>query len=177
MVLCGFILINLFIKWHPWTVRYQLPFFVLMAPVIGVVSSRSTGRIFWNIALIVLMLGATPYLFINETRPLLSGKGTIFNTPRVDQYFACNPKFSNSYKQVTDRLSLSQCSNIGLRVEVNTWEYPIWALLRNQLDQPIRMEAIEVSNPTAKAQLKKKELGRVFISYWFGDSVSWHLVT
>jgi 4-amino-4-deoxy-L-arabinose transferase-like glycosyltransferase len=118
-----------------WGMRYQLPFFVLWAPVFGVVASRLRPPGISVFLGGLLLVGAIPWLLFNNTRPLIgrvpwpTRVGSIINTPTAEIMFAINPALMPSYIEATDVIQASSCKRIGLRIDSDDLEYLFWWLL------------------------------------------------
>jgi hypothetical protein len=84
----GALLFCLVLKWQPWHSRLQLPLFVLAAPLVSVALEGAYGLILT--ATVLLTLQAARPLLRNRLAPLV-GRHTVFNTPRLNQYFHLQP--------------------------------------------------------------------------------------
>jgi hypothetical protein len=105
-------------------------------------------------ALIIMSLF---WVFFNESRPLILNSKiieehrieNIFNTSRIEQYFINIPHLREPYNGAVDFLKSQNCRNIGLSIGGNTWEYPFWMLLQEEVDLLVRLEHINVNNESA----------------------------
>lgn len=111
-----------------------------------------------NVVAVFLLLASFPWLFKNQSRPLI-GKNSILNTSRIDQYFNNCPQFKKAYRKSALVWNSKQCKNIGLdlaaghgksQLDVNTWEYPIWVLTKGGAKPMPRIEHINVKNESCK---------------------------
>jgi hypothetical protein len=98
---------------------------------------------------IALLLGALPWLLLGHSRPLL-GEASIFTRPRAEQYFTDYPQLRRPYQQAVDFVRSKECRAVGLVLSGYDWEYPFWALLRDGAIPPIRLEHVDVKNPSGK---------------------------
>lgn len=148
----GFILLvllfNILVKWQPWHSRLHLPFFVLMMPFVAVVLEKTAGRKTFTAIGLAAWLCAAPWLVFNPSRPL-AGAGNIFQTPRLEQYFANNPGYVYSYLGAVKLAQAHNCRDIGLAFGGDSWEYPLWPLSRHVLGRPVRIEHVLVKNVTS----------------------------
>ena len=152
--LVGFLLFCLLIIWSPWRSRLHLPIFVLASAFIGVVLSHFFKTKVANTLALGLIGLSFIWVCFNETRPLILNSQivetgrieNIFNQSRSDQYFSSNPDLRPFYVDAVNFIESHICPNIGLSFGGNTWEYPIWALLKNQAHPRIRMEHINLEN-------------------------------
>jgi hypothetical protein len=120
-------------KWEPFASRFHLPFFILAAPVVGLILSRTlTSRIVYLIGLALLVL-CLPWLLSIQSRPLVpdasSTVGSILNESREVLYFAAEPGYRSPYVDLTTRIIAEGCTSIALAISGSGAEYPFWVLL------------------------------------------------
>ena len=99
---------------------------------------------------VILIIGALPYVLCNEKRPLIA-KRNILNTKRKDQYFFYQPGRRHPYMGTVNFLHFIGCSDIGLITGQDSWEYPFWVLLNEGVEQKARLKHVNVNNMTSKA--------------------------
>lgn len=143
----AFLLFCLVFRWQSWSTRLQVPFFLVLPPVIGVAVS---GMRKWTLSLIsvVLLVLARPALFKNESRPLL-GADSILRRPRVEQYFANRPDLYEPYWHSVATLWRTGCREAGLKGHEDILEYPLWQIAKLG-GSPIRFEHALVESPSGK---------------------------
>ncbi len=146
-VIGSFFLFCLLIKWQIWHSRLHLPIFVLLCPWLGTVLVRTLPSRMAHYLLIFLLVMALPYLFLNETRPIAT-PANIFNTDRTTQYFAARPPLQEDYTRLGQFINQRNCREIGLIQRPDTWEYPLWVLLKSQNSPALRIENVNVTNPS-----------------------------
>ena len=154
LVVSAFLLFCLLLKWTPYNSRLHLPLFVLLSPFIGVVLSNLPQHKLVNSIAIILILSSLPWLFFNQSRPLISLLLTlkdgrienIFNTSRTNQYFNNQVELREPYIGATNFLKSQKCSKVGLSIRADDWEYPFWVLLEKDNTQEIHIEHINVKN-------------------------------
>jgi hypothetical protein len=119
-----------------WGIRYQLPFFVLWAPIAGAVFGViRPGWIPRGLAA-VLLLASLPWLLLNNTRPLIGMPpwptriGSILTTPTDVLMFASNQATLVPYSQAAATIAASSCTRVGLRINSHDLEGQFWWLLR-----------------------------------------------
>ncbi|MBF0516178.1 MAG: glycosyltransferase family 39 protein [Nitrospirae bacterium] len=145
----GFALMCMFIKWQPWNSRYHLALFVLWTPFIAVVLNSVNNSRVINAAILIVLLSALPWVFLNDRRALI-GKDNIFTTDRISQYFISRPEVRAPYTGAADLILSKGCTNIGLSLpNDDTWEYPLWVLLNRQ-GAKVRIEHVNVNNASAR---------------------------
>lgn len=150
-LLSSFFIFCWLIKWQPWHSRLHLPLFVLAAPWIAIVLSNKFKDKWILLISIFLLLTSIPWLLRNPARRMQSSKkATIFNTSRIDQYFANNPDIKAPYKVALSTIASSECQNIGVAIGEDSWEYPLWAILQFEHNSNKRIEHVNVQNISQK---------------------------
>lgn len=137
------------IKWQPWLTRLQLPLFVLASAGIGALWERIQIPVLEMVIVSCLFIFSIPYVINAYPRHLL-GKKNVFTQTREEQYFSMSKDRYENYAQVSDRLAVSGCRNIGLVMGADDWEYPLWPLLKRRGITNERLEHIEVNGPLAQ---------------------------
>ncbi|MBF0478520.1 MAG: glycosyltransferase family 39 protein [Candidatus Omnitrophica bacterium] len=144
-LLSAWILFSVVLKWQPWGTRLQVPFFFLAAPLTALVIGQF-NRYVLSVFMLTAFIYAIPLTFQNSSRRLISSHGTIFQIPRVNQYFNNNPNLGNSYLTMTQVIDQMNVKNLGIIESGETWEYPLQALLKTHP----RVEQIEIDPPAPK---------------------------
>ena len=114
-------------------IRFQLPFFVLAAPVVGVEVSGSRGRMAGQWLSLALILASAPWVFFNRTRPLLGLQsatqiGSVLSASQERILFANSKAQRAPYQQVVEQIDALGCGQVGLRLDSGHIEYPFWWL-------------------------------------------------
>ena len=148
-LLVASVLFCIYLKWQPWNSRLHLPLFILWAPFIGLSFSRIRLHKIVNLCIVLLLLNTIPYLLINKNRPII-GQKSILTTSRTELYFRGRPSLLDPYTSSVQFFLKSQCSNIGLVMGGDDWEYPFWVLLQENTKRPIRIEHVSIENISAK---------------------------
>lgn len=156
-IIAGFVLFCALITWSPWRSRLHLPLFVLSAGFLGMVMATVIKPKLANTIATSLIIASLLWVFFNESRPLIANSKTVeenrlenlWNTSRTDQYFINRPELQQPYTKAVDLLVAGNCTNIGLRLGSDTWEYPFWMLLQGKSDHPFRIEHVAVDNASA----------------------------
>jgi hypothetical protein len=128
-------------------VRYQLPFFVAMAPVVGVVGERALRPQVVLVASLVLLLLGAPWVLLNGSRPAIGMKprtmiDSVFDEPAPVILMANWTDLRDVYFGGAEAVRESGCDRVGLRLDSHDLEYAYWWLL----DAPqsgIRIENID----------------------------------
>jgi len=130
----SFILLSLVgFSGHIFGIRYQLGFFVLGIPLVGVVFSRWERLL--PVMAICMMLYSAPYVLISNMRPVIGHTPwptrveSVFTAKKEDLLFAINPEAQDEYEQIAQRITAAGCSEVGLSFYRNNLEYQIWYLL------------------------------------------------
>ena len=144
-LLAGYFIFSAYLKWQSWNSRLELPLFVLWSPLMGYTLSKARLRPVMDFIVIGLMICSIPYVTGNESRPLL-GKQSIFLRDREWQYFIRNKDLYDDFIEARSFLERRGCSQIGLMLDADSWEYPFWKLLNNSSLAPVRMEHVNVKN-------------------------------
>jgi len=154
-LLLAFVLFCLILKWQPWNSRLHLPLFVLFAPFLGLMFSRIQNGKIANIFVMLLALTAFPWVLLNASRPLV-GMNNIFTTSRIDQYFINRSYLTEPYIQSAQILSDLHCSDVGLMMGEDDWEYPLWILLNEKTTGTVRLEHVNGSNSSQQEVTENK---------------------
>jgi hypothetical protein len=145
----SFVILSWVIRYDgPYGVRFQLPFFVIGAPLFGIACLKAGGRRFAAGAAFFCLLAALPWVFFNRTRPLIAlekdpGKFAIRPLPymgytEIGSILTVDPEtilFANwkylqkPYSRLTQAVKATDCKNIGLRLDSHDIEYAFWWLL------------------------------------------------
>jgi len=132
---CVFVVFCAYLKWAPFVARYQLPLFVLGAPLAAVVEEfgwRWLRPLWIQLAICLFLLsGARLPAIENWVRPL-RGPRSVLRVSRDNQYFADMTHWENraSYFAAASALEGSACRTIGIDIHNLQLEYPLQALVR-----------------------------------------------
>ena len=151
----AFLIFCFYLKWQPWASRLHLPLFVLGSALCGAVIAMSEHKLIMNSVMIALLLASIPYVVRNESRPLISNQyhKSIFTSDRLDQYFYNQPRIKDSYYTSVKAACSNSCDTIGLRIGIDSWEYPIWAVAKSMNGCMPRIEHIQVNNVSSNIPL------------------------
>jgi hypothetical protein len=135
------------LKWQAWVSRLQLPVFVLACPLIGLAACRLPPRV-GRACGALLLLVALPWALRNNTRRII-GPRSILVTPRIEQYFANHRALLVPYRRAAQALAAAGCTDAGLVVGGNDFEYPLWVLTAEEAGRPVALRHVQVGNETA----------------------------
>ncbi len=116
-----------------FAIRYQLGFFLLGAPLVGLVFS--SWKRLWLVMVIGLMLYSVPYILFSNMRPVIghipwpTRVESVFTAKKEDLLFAINPEAQDEYEQIAQRITAGDCRDVGLSFYGRNIEYQIWYLL------------------------------------------------
>jgi hypothetical protein len=124
------------VKWQPWGSRLQLPIFVLVVPILGMVGTNPdgrVGRIGW-LAAACAFVALIPVVNIYQ-RPLW-GPVNIFNAPRDDIQFRFWPSLQRPEKEIADRLLDDRVRCVRFAMRQMHWTYPMMRRLIDKRANP-----------------------------------------
>lgn len=129
--LTGFLLMAGLFKFTILGSRYHMIFFVLAAPLVGMVLGRAFAAIPISAISALMVVGAVPLLFDLHPRPLWSYKTgkSMFAMRRLDQYFTLAPHLDEPYFEMTEIIEDAGCDQIGFMLSGDTAEYLLWVFL------------------------------------------------
>ena len=109
-----------------------------------------------------LLLLAIPWLLFNSWRPLISLDGPAFSrpyesipyryypsilaAPRSEMYFNSHPEAIPAYRAAVNYIAANHPEAVGLHIAEGQYEYPIWALFREQAAAMPRLGQIGMDN-------------------------------
>jgi len=134
-LLCGFIAFCAYLKWAPFVARYQLPLFVLGAPLAGLLEEfgwRWLRPFCIQLAVCLFLLsGARLPALENWVRPL-RGPRSVLRVSRDNQYFSDMVQWDDraDYLAAIGALKGASCRTIGIDIHNLQLEYPLQALMR-----------------------------------------------
>jgi hypothetical protein len=119
-----------------YSIRYQLAFLVMGAPIVGCAFEVLNKRVLQTLATILFLVYALPYVFISNMRPVIgippwpTRVGSVFRADPSSILFAMTPEFRDEYEAVTQEIKVAGCSEVGLWLDHNDLEYLFWWLLQ-----------------------------------------------
>ena len=144
----SFVALAWVVHYDPYGGRFQLPFFVICAPLFGIVCEKTGGWRLSTGAAFFCLLAALPWVFFNRTRPLIAlednpGEFAVRPLPymgytEIGSILTVDPEtilFANwrylqkPYSRITQALKDTDCKKIGLRIDSHDIEYAFWWLL------------------------------------------------
>jgi len=144
----AFLLFSLLLRWQIWGNRLMLPLFVLWCPLVVIaLGGDAQGRRMMMLLACAVALLSLPWVFNIATRPIDSRM--LYTLPREQQYFAKRPELFQEYRDVAELILASGCRRLGLVIGGDSWEYPLWVLLRRRgFEGTITHEEVDNSSAT-----------------------------
>jgi 4-amino-4-deoxy-L-arabinose transferase-like glycosyltransferase len=158
-VAAGYVLFCLILKWQPWHSRLLLPLFVIGAPAVSAISARYWKPGIVRMIALTLLIASIPWVLGNVTRPLVNvSKDGTFSSPlltyeRDRLYFMNREDLYEKYLKIADDIRRLKATNIGLTISRGDFEYPLWVLIKERNPLPIRIEHVEVKNPSRRTRV------------------------
>jgi hypothetical protein len=141
----AFLLFAGYLKITPWRQRLHLPLFILWCPVIARALFVTRNRLVLSVPILVALFGFN-WTFNNTTRPLHATAVYAMET-RTEGYFTKRPDLLPIYEEITRKIRATSCSRVGIIMGVDSWDYPLWMLLRENGYQGV-IKHIRVMNPS-----------------------------
>ncbi|MBP8116507.1 MAG: glycosyltransferase family 39 protein [Nitrospira sp.] len=104
------------------------------------------------LVVLIFTLGALPWVTMNQLRPLISTQyaPSIFERSRIEQMFANNSGLITPYTELIFVLAqLTSCREIGLKIQVGAFEYPLWQIARHS-GMNVAFHHVAIDNESAK---------------------------
>ena len=161
-----------FLQWSVFNSRLHTPLFVLAAAVVAWVlaafplnvpnRNEMRGRravLRGGLIVSVLTLAALPWVALNQLRPLISTQGapSIFDRSRIEQMFANKTNDIIPYTELVSLLAQHvTCHEIGLKIQVGAFEYPLWQIARHA-GADLTFRHVGVTNESVKIESRSTD--------------------
>jgi len=138
-----------------FSLRFQIPFFVLAGPLVAVVFSSIPSVRIHQLLVLSLFGLSLPWLLENNTRPILGWKPWITRTDSVfvagneQLIFAMKSGEEDEYQAITSAIESSDCIQIGLMLDSHDYEYLFWYLLKAP-ESGIEIRSVTASSESAR---------------------------
>jgi len=147
---CGVIIFSVVFRWQSWGTRLFLPFYVMFAPVFGLVFGKHlSGISAWAAGILLVVVLINP-LLNNYSRAFswsTENRNSIWRMSRKGLLFANNQSIEGAVLELTQLMAESGCRSYGVLMRHNAPEYLLWATLSPSPDA-YHLEHIDVDNPT-----------------------------
>ncbi len=149
LLLGGWILFCLVLRWTIWNTRLLLPLLVLGMPLVGLMLDRL--RPAWPVAAVAaLVFGAAVLVAVRNPSHPLAGSHPYYRLDRIAQYYLTSgPQLERIHREITRQVVDLGATRIGLRLGRDDWEYPLWVRLQAAGLHP-RIEHVDVHNRSAR---------------------------
>ena len=157
----GMLVFSSLIRFGLWIVRYHLAGFAAGAPIFALAwPIRKFGSKTTAAFMTVLALFSVPVLLLNQSRELVPLRRTVFPSlgrdrpsyltqTRLERQFTNQPQMLEPYRDAIDVIAGSSASQIGLMMDRDNFEYPVWLMLQQRLPgRPLRIESVGVPGET-----------------------------
>lgn len=138
-----FLLFCVFVKWQLWNVRLHTPLFFIAAPMAAVVLDNA-NKVLRHGMISMLILGALPFVFLNQTRPWFAihpkQTTTIFSGDHIDDLARNHNDIALPYRTLDTLLTTLHADTISLLSGGDTWEFPLWYLLHTDHPMVINLD-------------------------------------
>ena len=153
LVVSGFIIFCVYLRWQPFSSRLHLPWFLLWSPITAIVIVNLVKDRWISILLVggALLFFCYPWITKNDLKPLF-GPNSIFTREHDSLMFNNALYYWDDYTQAVDLVSHHSCAQVGLDLP-GEWEYPIWVFLKERSVQPVRLKDVNVKNISQKYAL------------------------
>lgn len=129
-ILFSFLLFSAIFKWQPWGVRFFIPLYMLMAIQIGLFSEPFLTNKRLQYSIVFFICCSLPFLFLNDNKPILRNFTKTISNKRYQNYFLFTSKINlyneDDFTKVKNILREYKIKSIGIALENDTWEYPLW---------------------------------------------------
>lgn len=130
-IVLSFLLFCAYLKWQYWHTRLHLAYFVLFTPVVAWVLVERLPRLAIPALAAGLLLFAGCTLVHNQSRPFLNPR--FVTLPRESQLLSAHlPSMNGPIAELADTIVKLGRANVGLKLEFDAPEYPIWVMLKNR---------------------------------------------
>lgn len=158
IVILNFLLFSTLLKWAVFHNRLLLTIFLLSIPIsvffIKFILPQNLQKIILSIiAITAIFYSLTPIRHPLIALPIFSPQQqqeqspSILTLSRSDIYFSGSRKeLKEPYQEIVNLILNSHCRYIGLAFQEDTWEYPLWALLKNQMDKFFWIKNLNIAN-------------------------------
>ncbi|MCI9325181.1 MAG: hypothetical protein HFJ00_02870 [Lachnospiraceae bacterium] len=118
-----------FLRWEKFINRYMISYFALLAVFIVIQVYdivKHIKKTYVCCGICVALVAGSLYNYCGELQYLRS----VCPFSKPNGYFAYHPSIRDEYVFITDEIKNYGDSNVGLILRGDTYEYPVWAMLR-----------------------------------------------
>lgn len=147
-IVMSILLLHFVVAWQPFITRLTLPIYIVMMVFAGVSINNITYMNWYkplSTIIGVYMLYMSYVYTIYSSSKIIDKNIADVIAKREDFYFINRNAIINNYKEICHTIIKSNKRKIGLVLEGDTWEYPIWKILKNQ-DYNFEMRHIHIKD-------------------------------
>ncbi len=130
--LAGAVIFSSVFRWQSWSTRFFIPYYVIFAPVFGIIFGKWSPKIVsWVMAGLLLVMLINP-LLNNYSRSFSwspENRNSIWHMSRRGLRFANNQNIEGAVLELTHLMEVSGCRTYGLLIRQNAPEYLLWGTL------------------------------------------------
>lgn len=156
MGIAGSTLVIFLLKWQPFSTRFQVPFWAIIATTFAVMADKLLHRKALPILILLLWTIGSHYLYYDVNLRFKEDKN-IFNTQREEISASFRGERGLLYvklvNELAERIGKNKCLKFSLITGNDDWEYYLWTLLHKKGLKPI-IKATQVKNITATLEDK-----------------------
>jgi len=127
----AFVLFCVFLRWQLFHSRIHLAWFVLLMPWVGTIVISAIPNWFARLAAACVSVFAAYCLVTNRSRSLLGLDAEAFSRD-FPQVVLSHTRVHEPLATAAHDIVISRCKQVGLHIEFDEHEYPVWLLLRNR---------------------------------------------
>ncbi len=144
----GFILFCVLLRWQQWHSRVHMAWLIFLTPLTAATLAARLPAWSTRTIAMALLLFAMFCLASNKSRPLLHlGPGAF--SREIPNVTLPGTELYGPMSQVAHDIILSGCKEVGLKIDFDHPEYPVWILLRKQ-GFTGRIDHVWVENESAR---------------------------
>ncbi|MEX2030846.1 MAG: hypothetical protein WD906_07740 [Anaerolineales bacterium] len=148
LCLASYVLFSAGVRYDLTGVRYQIPWFVMCAPLVGAELSHRLPAEVRRTVVSLFLIASLPWVLLNRTRPLVgwpprTAVSSVLIASKGELLFANWRERQAPTENAAAALRRTACTSVGLRIDSHDWEYPFWA----EMGAPESGVRLEVLNP------------------------------
>lgn len=157
-----------FLRWESFISRYMLSYFAILCPLIVIQlefwADRMRSKNIFFIAFVIMFFGNFGLDLYN------------YHIENPGTYFYHQGELESGFEEVCERIVAEEYKKIGVIVGTNSYEYPLWATLREySSDFDFEIKHILVENSLSKYEDKEFEPDCIFVlDYNQEDTIEWN---
>ena len=145
----SFLLLCIFMRWEAFISRYMMTYFALLCIVVAVMLHQLI-TVYGMSFLAYAMIGIIVFTGASDLTKIWTFHSQAYNNSkeksRIETYFyICGEGNTGDYQDIVKEIEARGYHNIGLLTGNDTFEYPLWCMLRGY---SCRVEHISVDNMT-----------------------------